>query len=106
MKKLIPLMLILLFSCKKTNDLSGKIELSVSRKTSVTIKNGTGNSVDLFRWRLKEEIISFPTNIVNEFSWTQITLLQQRTSNTYTAAALGFSLDALQKYRFMIVPVY
>jgi hypothetical protein len=97
MKKVIPLMLILIFSCKKTDVLSGKMEIPVNRKTSVTIKNGTNNSVDLFHWRLKEDVFNIPTNTVNEFRWGDATLLQTGNSITYTAAALKFSLDALSK---------
>jgi hypothetical protein len=92
MKKLILLMLVLFFSCKKTDNHSGKIEISVIHKTSVTISNGTDNLVDLMRWRLKEEIVSIPTNIINEYVWGGSTLLQKGKSITYSAATLTFTL--------------
>ena len=81
-KKLVPLMLVLFSSCKKTDNLSGKIEISVKEKTSVTIKNGTNNSVNLFRWKLKEEIINIPTTIIHEYRWEDTILLQKVNSVT------------------------
>ena len=92
MKKLIPLMLVLFFSCKKMDNHSGKIEISVKHKTSVTISNGTDTLVDLMGWSLKEEIVSIPTNIINYYGWGGPTLLQKGKSITYSAATLNFTL--------------
>jgi hypothetical protein len=98
MRKLIPLMLVLFFSCKKTDSpLSGKMELSVKQKTSVTIKNGTNNSVNLSRWQLKEEIITIPTNIIHGYRLRDSVLLQKGNSITYSAATLNFNLTILSK---------
>ncbi len=85
-------MLVLFFSCKKADNHSGKIEISVKHKTSVTISNGTDTLVDLMGWRLNEEIISIPTNIVHDYVWGGPTLLQKGKSITYSAATLGFTL--------------
>jgi hypothetical protein len=95
MKTLIPLVLLLFFSCKKTADLSGKIEISVKTHASVTIKNGTNNSVDLIHWKLKEDIVGILHDTINYFLFTESTVLQKGQSNTYSASELGFSLDLL-----------
>src|SRR5689334_1996163 len=93
MKKLIPLVFLLVLSCNKDEPLSGKIELSKKLNTSVGIKNGTGSTIDLKKWKLVEVIPFTPTS--HEFRWGGTTPIPSGSTHTLTAASLGFDLSLI-----------